>query len=112
MTNRKLIPAEQVMEILNRCAGSSLVVTISCIKGPLSVDMVRQALSLAQHRHPQLQLQIVGSLNNLRFAAKLLPIPLRVVAIAEEQWQAIVWAELNQRIESHDRSAASCTCVS
>jgi NRPS condensation-like uncharacterized protein len=100
--NRELVPIEQAMEVLNRVAGSFNVVTISRIKGLLSEEIVRQALDLAQRRHPRLHCRIVGSLNSLRFETEgTQKIPLRVVdKFPIEQWQDVVLEELNEKIES------------
>ena len=100
-TNRALSPFEQNLEILNR-HGSSHVVTISRITGPLSEEIVRQALDLVQHRHPHLNSHIVGSLNKLYFENKQTQkIPLRVVnKFHNEHWQEVVREEINEKIDS------------
>lgn len=99
--DRVLVPIEQAMEVLNRVAGSFNVVTISRINGPLSEAILRQALDLAQHRHPRLNSRIVGSLDNLRFEKGMQKIPLRVVdKFDNDQWQDVVLEELNQKIDS------------
>ncbi len=54
MENRELVAIEQGLEILNRCASTFNVVTISRVKGPLSEEILRQALDLIQYRHPRL----------------------------------------------------------
>ena len=77
MDNRKLVAIEQGLEILNRCASTFNVVTISRVKGPLSEELVRQALDLIQDRHPCLNSRIVGSLDSLRFEGGGMQIPLR-----------------------------------
>ncbi|MCC5600915.1 phthiocerol/phthiodiolone dimycocerosyl transferase family protein [Nostoc favosum] len=99
--NRKLAQNEQSMEILNRCAGSSNIVTISRVKGGLKEEIVRQALDLIQTRHPRLNSCIVGTLDSLRFDLGAIKIPLRVVSKqSSEQWQEVVLEELNQPIGS------------
>lgn len=99
--NRKLAPNEQSMEILNRCAGSFNIVTISRVKGGLKEEIVRQALDLIQTRHPRLNSRIVGALDSLCFDCGAIKIPLRVVSKqSSEQWQEVVLEELNQPIES------------
>lgn len=102
INNRKLVPLEQAMEILNRRAGSYNVVTASRIKGFLSEELVRQALDLVQCRHPRLNSRIVGALDNLWFETEgTQKIPLRVVnKFHKEQWQEVVVEEMNQKIES------------
>lgn len=77
MDNRELVAVEQGLEILNRCAGTFNVVTISRVKGPLSEEIVRQALDLIQDRRPRLNSRIVGSLDSLRFEGGGMQIPLR-----------------------------------
>jgi NRPS condensation-like uncharacterized protein len=99
--NRKLAPNEQSMEILNRCAGSYNVVTISRIKGNLSEEIALQALDLIQSRHPRLNSRIVGDLDNLHFESGADKIPLRVASRNNsEQWLEVVLEELNKPIES------------
>ncbi|NES89770.1 condensation domain-containing protein [Okeania sp. SIO2B9] len=101
--NRKLSDPEQAMEILNRIANASNVVVSGRILGPLSEEIVRQALDLIQERHPRLNSRIVGDLDNLRFETGAKKIPLRVVdKHHEEQWQEIVLKELNTQIESSE----------
>jgi len=101
IANRKLGRVEQAMEILNRCAKTWNVVTISRIKGPLSEEILKQALDLIQHRHPRLNSRIVGSLNNLRFQTEgTAKIALRVVNLDNCQWQEVVHEELNEEIDS------------
>ncbi|HEY9668104.1 MAG TPA: condensation domain-containing protein [Coleofasciculaceae cyanobacterium] len=100
--NRKLVPIEQAMELLNRRAATYNVVTISRIKGPLNEALIRQALDLAQSRHPRLNSRIVGSLKNLRFETEgKTKIPLRVVKnYRNEQWHDVVLEEMNEKIDS------------
>ncbi|NEQ57300.1 MAG: alcohol acetyltransferase [Moorea sp. SIO4A1] len=100
--NRKLLPVEEGTEILNRLATSSYVVTMSRVKGPLSEEILRQALDLIQDRYPCLNCRIVGSLDNLWFkTGGVSKIPLRVVEnLYNEHWQEVVLEELNQGIES------------
>ncbi len=102
INNRDLVPIEQAMEILNRQAGSFNVVTISRVKGPLTEEVVRQALNLVQCRHQRLNCRIVGSLDSLRFETEgTQKIPLRVVSAGhKEQWEEVVWEELNDKIDS------------
>lgn len=101
--NRKLVPVEQGIEIFNRLAKSTHVVTMSRVKGPLSEEILRQALELIQYRYPCLNCRIVGSLDNLWFQTEgVSKIPLRVVDnLYNEHWQEVVLEELNQGIESN-----------
>lgn len=99
--NRKLAHNEQSMEILNRCAGSFNIVTISRIKGGLKEEIIRQALDLIQSRHPRLNSRILGTLDSLKFEFGAIKIPLRVVTKQSiDQWQEVVLEELNQPIDS------------
>jgi NRPS condensation-like uncharacterized protein len=102
INTRKLVSIEQAMEILNRRAGSYNVVTISRIKGPLSEEIIRQALDLVQSRHSHLNSRIVGSLDSLWFETEgTQKIPLRVVnKFHNEQWQEVVLEEMNEKIDS------------
>ncbi len=103
INHRKLTPVEQSMEILNRCAGSLNIVTISRVKGGLKEEIVRQALDLIQTRHPRLKSCIVGALDSLHFKFGARKIPLRVVSKqTSEQWQEVVVSELNQPIDSEN----------
>lgn len=98
---RELSPLEQAMEVLNRRASSSNVITICRITGPLSEQIIRQALDLIQCRHPRLNSRIVGELDSLYFQSGAMRIPLHVVEKQHnEQWQEVVLQELNQKIES------------
>ena len=74
---RELSPLEQAMEVLNRRASSPNVITICRITGPLSEQIIRQALDLIQCRHPRLNSRIVGSLDSIRFEGGGMQIPLR-----------------------------------
>jgi NRPS condensation-like uncharacterized protein len=99
--NRKLAPIEQSMEILNCCASSINIVTISHIKGALNEKIIRQAINLIQFRHPRLSSRIIGNLDSLRFEGGATEIPLRVVYKRHiDQWQEVVLEELNQAIDS------------
>ena len=99
--DRKLSPYEQAMETLNRRATTYNIITICRINGILSEEIIRRALELLQIRHPRLNSRIIGKLNSLRFETGDIKIPLRVVTkLHPEQWQEVVWEELNQKIES------------
>ena len=60
---RKLVPFEKGLEILNRIASSLNVVTISKVKGYIIPDSLKNALLLIEQLHPQLQSRISGSIN-------------------------------------------------
>jgi hypothetical protein len=99
LNNRQLSSFELGMELFNQSAATWIVVFISRIKGTLNEEIVRQALDIAQRRHPRLQSHLVGSLKNLRFETESTQkIPLRIVNT--EQWQDVVLEELNQPIDS------------
>lgn len=103
MDNRKLCAAEQVTEIANRLTSSTNLVIIGRILGPLSAEIVAQALALVQTHHSRLNSRIVGDIDNLRFETGAKQIPLRVVdKHHEEQWQETVLEELNTQIESSE----------
>lgn len=90
------------MEILNRCAGSFNVLTISRVKGDLNEEIVSVALNLLQKRHPRLKCRITGTLDNLCFADGNEKIPLRVVEQQHrEQYLEVIVEELNKPIESN-----------
>lgn len=103
MIRRELTSIEQGMEILNKDAGSSNVVTCSCVRGPLSEKILQQALTLVTNYHPNLNLQIVEKFSQLYFqpVEDISNIPLRLVKILNrEQSQDVVREELNKKIES------------
>lgn len=100
--NRKLGAVEETMELLNEQANTWNVVTISRIKsslqGPLKEEMLRQAIRLAQQRHPRLRSQIIDSLSSPHFKTnESLEIPLRM--IWKRPWQEVVQEELNIKID-------------
>jgi NRPS condensation-like uncharacterized protein len=101
--DRNLGRLEQAMETLNAQAKTWNVVTISRIKGPLCEEVLRQALDIAQRRHPRLNSRIVPSSNGLKFQTEGTDkIPLRVVnKLDVEEWQEVVNGEMNQAIDSN-----------
>ncbi|MEH1962608.1 MAG: hypothetical protein V7L05_22715 [Nostoc sp.] len=93
--NRKLVPIEQALEILNQSANSFNIATISRIIGPLNEEILRQAIDLIQYHHPRLNSRIIGTLDNLRFEMGSSKLPLRVVNnLYKEQWQEVLVEEL------------------
>lgn len=99
--DRKLGSNEQILEIINRSGGCSIL-TISRVQGDLKEEIVRQALDLIQTRHPRLNCRIIGDLDSLRFAFGATKIPLCIVQKQFiEQWQEVVLEELNQLIDSN-----------
>ncbi|MEA5517175.1 phthiocerol/phthiodiolone dimycocerosyl transferase family protein [Nodularia sp. UHCC 0506] len=103
INDRKLGCIEQAMENLNSHAKTWNIVTISKIKGPLSAEIIRQALDIIQHRHPRLNSRIVRLRNVLYFQTEgTAKIPLRIVRkVLPEQWQEVVKEEMNQSIDSN-----------
>ena len=53
--NRELNAIEQAIEKINRCSSTFQVVTVSCITGPMTGEILRQALDCVQSRHPRVQ---------------------------------------------------------
>ncbi|MEG4940613.1 phthiocerol/phthiodiolone dimycocerosyl transferase family protein [Microcoleus sp. F4-D5] len=102
VNNRILAPHQHLLEILNRRASTWNMTVFSRIRGFLSEETLRQALEVAQYRHPYLNCRIVGDLDRLRFETEgTQKIPLRVVErIHEKHWQEIVLSELNEKIDS------------
>ncbi|MEH2179478.1 phthiocerol/phthiodiolone dimycocerosyl transferase family protein [Nostoc sp.] len=99
--DRKLSSNEKAFEILNRCADSSNIVTISRIKGLFTAEILRQVLDIIQHEHPWLNSRIVGDLDNLSFETGTSKIPLRIEEKEyAEQYQEVVSQELNQKMQS------------
>ncbi|MDP5338533.1 MAG: condensation domain-containing protein [Nodularia sp. (in: cyanobacteria)] len=90
------------MEKLNSRAKTWNIVTTSRIKGPLSAEILRQALDIIQHRHPRLNSRIVRFRNSLHFQTEgTAKIPLRVVEkFDHQQWTEVVKQEMNQAIDS------------
>ena len=101
---RKLVPFERGLEILNRTASSLNVVTISKVKGYISHNSLKNALLFIEQRHPQLQSCISGSIDELEFGRKAnSPLPLQILEHQDSAgWQKIVLNELNQAINSSE----------
>ncbi|GAX34615.1 hypothetical protein NIES3585_06160 [Nodularia sp. NIES-3585] len=102
VNDRKLGCLEQAMEKLNSRAKTWNIVTTSRIKGPLSAEILRQALDIIQHRHPRLNSRIVRFRNSLRFQTEgTAKIPLHIVEkFDHQQWTEVVKQEMNQAIDS------------
>ncbi|BAZ52855.1 hypothetical protein NIES4103_55200 [Nostoc sp. NIES-4103] len=100
--NRNLGCLEESMELLNSRAKTWNIVTISRIKGPLSEEILRQALDIVYYRHVRLSSHIVRYHNHLYLRSKSIhDIDLHVVRkLDSEQWQEIVYEEMNQEINS------------
>lgn len=100
--NRKLGQLEETMEILNQRAKTWNLVTISRIQGNLQETVLRQSLDILQYRHPALNYHIINSENSYYFQSiDTGKLPLQIVNIRENQeWEAIVNAEMNQVIDS------------
>jgi thioester reductase-like protein len=93
---------EQMMESLNRQATTYTMVISSRIKGPLTTEILRQALIRLRQRHPRLNVRIVGALGDLRFETwDTVTPPLRVVmGDHKDYWQTVVREELNTPIKA------------
>ncbi|QKQ74160.1 condensation domain-containing protein [Nostoc sp. TCL240-02] len=100
--NRKLGRLEQAMEILNSRAKTWNIVTISRIKGYICKETLTQTLDVIQCRHPRLNSQIIPFNNSLSFQNQgKAEIALRVVKQSNnEQWQEVVYDEMNKEIDS------------
>lgn len=101
---RKLVPFEKGLEILNRTTSSLNVVTISKVKGSIGQDSLKNALLFIAKRHPQLQSCISGSIDDLEFSKRLdSPLPLQVLTYQDNHdWQTVVLDELNTEINSSE----------
>ncbi len=90
--SRKLGLVEKWMA-LGHDVGGGLIVNVVYMEGILTPDIVKQALKLAQQRHPMLQVYIVESDDGLYFQSKgITEIPLQVIYKKEEN-EAIKIAE-------------------
>lgn len=99
---QNLLPHERYCEILNRHVGTYNIIICSHVKGPLTQEIIRQALDMAQSRHPRLNWRIVGEQNCLRFETEgTQKIPLQVVdKLHNKYWQEVVTAQANEEIDS------------
>ena len=99
---KKLIPNEQVMEVLNRYGGSFNIVTISRIKGDINQITLRKALDLVQSNYPCLDYRITGTLDDLYFTSEQThKIPLNI--LHSDQYfslKTLISRELNTPLES------------
>lgn len=100
--NQNLLPHERYCELLNRQGGTFNITISSQIKGPLTPEMIRQALDMAQSRHPRLNWRIVEEQDCLQFKTEgTQKIPLQVVdKLHDKYWQEIVTAQVNKEIDS------------
>lgn len=101
---RKLVPFERGLEVLNRIGSSLNVVTISKVKGYLNQDDFKKALEIIQKRHPQLQSCISGSIDELEFRKmENFTLPFQVLEHQDsDSWQKVVLNELNQVLDSSE----------
>lgn len=109
---KKLIPSEQVMEILNRYGGSLNIVVISRIKGNINREILREALDLVQSNYSYLDYRIIETSNNLYFTSKeTCKIPLSII-YSEQNFslKEIILKELNTSLES-SKSLLRCLLV-
>ncbi|XTZ12071.1 MAG: phthiocerol/phthiodiolone dimycocerosyl transferase family protein, partial [cyanobacterium endosymbiont of Rhopalodia inflata] len=100
--SKKLIPTEQVMEILNRYGGSLNILVISRIKGDINQEIIRKALDLVQSNYPYLDYRIVGTLDDLHFTSeKVYKIPLYTLFFEQDiSLKDLILKELNTPLES------------
>ncbi len=99
---RTLIPAEQILELLNQRFSSYNVVTISTIQGDLEPQILETALELALQRYAPLRSVIINDGDNFHFAPRTNPqIALRCDSVASpDAWQSVAHTELNTPIDS------------
>ena len=101
MVTRKLSNLEQAMEKLNTSAKTWNIVTISRIQGKLNPETIREALNLAQNRHPPLKSRIITIRGYLQFQTEgTTKIPLRILDPSPSSWEQVVKEEMNQPIDS------------
>jgi len=101
MVTRKLSNLEQAMEKLNTSAKTWNIVTISRIQGKLNPETIREALNLAQNRHPPLKSRIITIRGYLQFQTEgTTKIPLRILDSSPSSWEQVVKEEMNQPIDS------------
>jgi hypothetical protein len=101
MNYRPLSPVEHSLELLNQCANTWNIVTVSRIRGKLTPALLRQALDTAQAKHPMLKLCIVGSLEKPEFQSCDRAIPLSTVTKTHlAEWSDVATVELNHKLET------------
>jgi HD-GYP domain-containing protein (c-di-GMP phosphodiesterase class II) len=100
--NRKLGQLERMMEILNIRASTWNIVTSSRIVGNLQPEILQRSLDIVQYRHPRLKSRIIHLQNGWYFQTEgTEKITLRIVDKLDiEQWEEVVVAEMNQKIDS------------
>ena len=100
-SNRKLGLIENLFEILHDL-GAMIEVNVARLEGPITPEIVQQALYLVQKRHPMLQVHIVSSADGAHFRSQGTPkITLRVINKQHEnQWVEIAEEELHQKFPS------------
>jgi hypothetical protein len=96
--NRKLGLIENLFEILHDL-GAMIDVNLARIEGPLTSEILQQALDLVQKRHPMLQVHIVELADGFYFRSEgTSTIPLRVIDKQHEnQGIEIAEEELHQK---------------
>jgi hypothetical protein len=96
--NRKLGLIENLFEILHDL-GAMIDVNVARIEGPITPEILQQALDLVQKRHPMLQVHIVESVDGFYFQSdSTYKIPLRVIDKQyENQGIEIAEDELHQK---------------
>ncbi len=100
--NQNLLPYQQYCELLNRQGGTYNIITSCEITEALTPEMIREALDMAQSRHPYLNCRIIEKDNFLQFTTEgTQKIPLEVVdKLHDKHWQEIINEEINREIDS------------
>jgi hypothetical protein len=94
---RPLGPVELMLWRLDQISCLNVVLHAE-IHGPMRPEHLRQGLDAVQRRHPQTRVRIQpGQDQHLWFRSGAGPIPLRVVDIPSDGWQAAFQAEINTR---------------
>lgn len=110
--DRALDPAERFFWLLDRISGMNFVVFAE-LDGALDTERLQTVLARAQASHPLLRAAIVaeGS-HGLRFAPADAPLRCEAVDIADDNWQAVIEAELSHRFDLHDAPLMRCRYLS
>lgn len=110
MINRKLSSAETSWSISNEIAPINGVTFIK-VKGPLTAELVREAIDVLQARHPLAQVRQVKKGGRFRFEtpSKIPPIPLAIHEIATAaDHNKIVEFELDQPFDCENGPMMRC----
>lgn len=100
---RKLVLFEEEYEIYNsEGKGSLLVARLLRIRGAITIEIIKQSLSILQERHPYLRLSVVKTKNEFYFdCSKNLAVPIRIVPRERKnQWHQVLEEEINSQFNS------------